>query len=361
MKVLIISMFPKEEVPYIKFYTDELEKSKTDYDVFFWNREYTATTQKVKNEIFFNLECKMGGKKHKKIFKMLKYATTIRKEARSSEYTHIIVLTTVPGMFIFDVLLRKYRQKYIFDIRDYTNESNSIYYAIEKKLIFNSAFTTISSRGFEKFLPKYPYILTHNISNETGLIDDIEDLRKKDNIVIGFVGNVRYPNENEQLIRQMSKNGRFKIAYWGKTTVDFDRFIEHENYQDVDFHGKFINEEKDNIYQEIDMINAIYGSNGLEVTTAIPNRFYDSLIFKKPIISSKDTYLGELVENYGIGLTVDVLHEDIEEKISNYVNTFDKDDFLRRSNIALKQILDEQTQFSEAVDNFLNNEIKEKL
>lgn len=357
MKVLMISMFSREEVPYIKFYIDEMKKEKIDYDILFWNREYTAPITKTENEINFSLECKMGGQKYKKIFKMAKYANTIRKYAKGNQYTHVIVLTTVPGIFLFDILLKKYSKKYIYDIRDYTNESNNLYYAIEKKLIFNSAFTSISSKGFEQFLPDYPYVVTHNISNESNVTNDTDDLKNKEKIVIGFVGNVRYPMENKELIKKMSVNSKFRMEYWGKSTVDFDEFMKSKKYSDVQFHGKFVNEEKTSIYKEIDMINAIYGSSGLEVTTAIPNRFYDSIIFKKPIITSKNTYLGTLVEKYDIGLAVDIFNEDIETSITNYIAKFDRTNFIQNCNTALENITEEQKYFSESIRKFLNDKV----
>ena len=38
---------------------------------------------------------------------------------------------------------------------------------------------------------------------------------------------------------------------------------------------------------------------------ALPNKLYEALYFKKPLIVSKDTYLAERVENYGIGIAVE--------------------------------------------------------
>ena len=163
--------------------------------------------------------------------------------------------------------------------------------------------------------------------------------------------------ENKELIKKMSVNSKFRMEYWGKSTVDFDEFMKSKKYSDVQFHGKFVNEEKTSIYKEIDMINAIYGSSGLEVTTAIPNRFYDSIIFKKPIITSKNTYLGTLVEKYDIGLAVDIFNEDIETSITNYIAKFDRTNFIQNCNTALENITEEQKYFSESIRKFLNDKV----
>ena len=42
----------------------------------------------------------------------------------------------------------------------------------------------------------------------------------------------------------------------------------------------------------------------MEVQSALPNRLYDALIFKKPIITTEGTYLTEVVEKYGIGFSL---------------------------------------------------------
>lgn len=355
MKVLIISMFPKEEVPYSKYYIDKLNEKKIDYDILYWNREHTDELTYKDNEIHFNLDCRMGGSKYKKIPKMLKYARTIRRMLRKKEYTQAIVLTTVPGIFLFDILVTKFKRKYILDIRDYTNESNKLYYNLEKRVIDNSLFTVISSERFKDFLPSREYILSHNLSNEEYVKNESTDLSVKKEFVIGFVGNVRYPSENSELIKKLSQNNKFKIEYWGKTTLDFESKAKNISSSNVKFHGKFNNEEKSGIYEKIDFINAIYGTSGLEVITAVPNRFYDALLFKKPIITSKGTYLGELVEELEIGLAVDIFNDDIILKLEDYIENFDKVKFLSNCEQVLKKIEKDQNEYAEAISEFIGN------
>ena len=80
---------------------------------------------------------------------------------------------------------------------------------------------------------------------------------------------------------------------------DLEGYCKRNNIKNVVFKGEFKNEDKPEIYREIDFINAIYGNKSLEVTTALPNRLYDGILFKKPIIASKGTYLGEVIKKYG--------------------------------------------------------------
>lgn len=348
-------MFPKEEVPYGASYLSILRNNGIPHDIIYWNRDSDGENIFSDGEIFFNLECKLGGKKIKKIFKMLKYARFIRSILKSKKYSKVIILTTVPGMFTFDILLKGYRNKYIFDIRDYTNESNKIYYYIEKLLIKHSYTTVISSEGFKKFLPQNRnYIKTHNISNQSDIENVVQNIKLKKQLVIGFVGNVRYEHENELLIEQLKNNSKYRIGYWGKISNSFniESVKAKTNATNISFFGPFINEDKKNIYNNIDFINAIYGTDGLEVTTAVPNRFYDAIIFKKPIITSKGTYLGELVEKSGLGIAVDIKEDNLELLLSNYIASFDPEVFLKRCDDLWGSIILDQEQFNKEVTRF---------
>lgn len=350
--VLLVSMFSKDEVPYSLNYTDILKDNEIDYNIIYWNRNKNSELYRRGNEFFFNVECKTGGRKIRKFHKMLKYAITIRKLAKLSQYTHVIVLSTIPGIFLFDILLKKYKKRYIFDIRDYTHEKNCLYYMLEKKIILNSKFTTISSKGFEVFLPETSYVVTHNISNVEDSISRANEIKSKDKYVIGFVGNVRYATENIKLIEWFSEDEKFNIEYWGNTTNDFKLMKQFESTK-VKFHGAYKNSDKRKIYEKIDFINAIYGSEGLEVTTAIPNRLYDAVIFKKPIITSKYTYLGQIVEDYDLGIVVDIYNEDVRSIIEAYAREFDADFFTEKCNTYLAEVSEEQVAFIDKIKKFL--------
>ena len=64
------------------------------------------------------------------------------------------------------------------------------------------------------------------------------------------------------------------------------------------FEGVYQNKEKPDIYKKIDLINAVYGNESLIVTTSLPNKLYDCIVFKRPIIVHSGTYLSEIVNEY---------------------------------------------------------------
>lgn len=353
-------MYPKDETPYGELYREVLEKNGIDYRVVYWNRDKNGENSFFEKEIYFNLKCANGGNKLKKIVKMLKYALFIRGKLKNNDYDKAIILTTVPGIFTFDILLLKYKDKYIYDIRDFTNENNILYYFLEKKIIQNSFQTVISSPGFKYFLPKeYTYKIAHNISNESDKIECNKEIFKNDKVVIGFVGNIRYEEENTQLIKGLNGYNKFSFEFWGKINKDFSKEKILKENPEILFHGPYTNVDKPFIYENIDFINAIYGNETLEVTTALPNRLYDALIFKKPILTSKGTYLGEIVEKNNIGIAVDFLNDDLYDVISNYIHKFNEVEFIDKCNELLSIYLDEQKELKRTIHNFATSTIIE--
>ena len=53
---------------------------------------------------------------------------------------------------------------------------------------------------------------------------------------------------------------------------------------------------KPSIYTNIHLINAVYANTNNRLnygdSTPLPNRIYDCVVFKRPIVASKNTYLG---------------------------------------------------------------------
>lgn len=355
MKIGIIAFSGRNNMPYLKYYEDIIKNEKVNYECVFWDRFTNGKTEKINNEYTLHIKCLPGGNKTGKIIPMLKYKYIVEKIIKKEQYTHLIILTTLPGVLINKVLLKQFKNKYILDIRDYTYEKYTFYKKIVDKLVDNSFFTAISSKGFLRFISDNEKIIPcHNISNIEAKKETCEDLRSKKQITIGFVGGVRYFKENCQLIDALANNERYRLMYIGRTYFDCDLkgYCKSKNIKNVVFKGEFRNEDKPNLYEEIDLINAVYGNNSLEVTTALPNKLYDTLLFKKPIIATNNTYLGELVNNNFLGLTL-ALDEQIEKRITEYISNFNKIIFLYNCLRCLDKVLIEKLKIEKYILNFL--------
>lgn len=361
MKVLIVDTVSYNRAPYLKYYIDACEEKKVDYDLFLWNRNQMGGLRKNGNIYTMNSICPFGGSKLKKIIPMLRYRNALLKVIKQNQYTHLVLINTLAPVMISNYVLKHYNQKYILDIRDYTYEKIKKYKDIETKLIEHSYFTTISSRGFLHFItPSNKIIVNHNISN----LDKIENtvtLNKNEKITIGFVGSIRYPEVNKALIEAVKDNPQYTLEYVGSEVdgCNLDEFCRENNIKNVVFKGKFLNNQKPEIYKNIDIINSLYGDSSLEVTTAIPNRLYDALLFKKPIIASKGTFLGDVVEKNKLGIAVELNSQSIKEKVNNYVKSFDENTFVQNCNECLKKVIGEQNFFKGKIRKFLTDNQKE--
>lgn len=356
MKVLIVDTVSYNRAPYLQYYIDACKEKKVDYDLFLWNRDRTGGLQKNGNIYTMNSICPFGGSKFKKIIPMLRYRKALLKVIKKNQYTHLVLINTLAPVMISNYVLKHFDQRYILDIRDYTYERIKKYKAIETQLIKHSYFTTISSRGFLQFVtPSDKIVINHNISN----LDKIEDtvsLDKSKKITIGFVGSVRYPEVNQKLISAVQNDPRYILEYVGPEVdgCNLEGFCKEHGIKNVMFKGKFSNGQKPEIYKHIDMINSLYGDFSLEVTTAVPNRYYDALIFKKPIIASKGTYLGELVERKTLGFIIDIKNDDFPFELDKFLHKFNNVHFKKSCNKELQLILDEQNQFQQRIESFLS-------
>ncbi|CAK7025360.1 hypothetical protein [uncultured Phascolarctobacterium sp.] len=355
MKVGLIGFSNRNYIPYIEYYEDVFKNKDIKYECIFWDRFTNCNTEKNNNEYTVHITCEPGISKIRKLIPMYKFKKEIERIIKEEQYTHLVILTTVPGFLISKSLLRYFRNKFILDIRDYSYEKYGWYRKIVGELIDNSFFTVISSKGFLKFLPKSNKIIPcHNIGSRFQIFDEANDLAKKKKITIGFVGGVRYFDKNCKLINTFANNKKYHLIYIGRKNLDCDLegYCKRNNIKNVVFKGEFKNEDKPEIYKEIDFINAIYGNESLEVTTALPNRLYDGILFKKPIIASEGTYLGEVVKKYGLGLTINLETVDINI-FENYLNYYEGRKFYENCQKYLEIIKKDQIEFLKNITCFV--------
>lgn len=360
MKFLIVAFHPRSMTPYAQQYEDIIKKNGHDYDILFWDRFSNGCLEKKKNQFIFHRICTLGGNRLKKIYPFYLFRKTVKKIIKEGGYDKIIVLNTMPGVLLHDILVKKYANNYIFDIRDYTYEKYKFYLHVVHDLIKHSFFTAISSRGFKTFLGESDkFVVNHNISNLEDACEEPTLYREKKPVTIGFVGAVRYFEENVALIKSIQNSDSIKLKFIGRQNNDclLDAYCKQNKYINVSFLGEFDNKEKPLIYSTIDIINSVFGNQSLDVITLLPNRLYDALIFKKPILATRGTYLAKVVSENDIGLVLDdsktYTVEQSQKKLLNYVASFDSKKFVENANRLLCSVKREQDIFHEKISEFV--------
>lgn len=355
MKICIIGHTERNYLPYMEKYIRFFEENDVSYDIICWEREEGKRPMDSHEHNYFE-KVKEGA-----LNKLLSYARFRRHVLSILEKEHydkIIVLTTVPAIVLSRWLRKNYSGRYLFDFRDYSFEKFSYYRKMVDNLIASSEITTISSKGFLDFLSKNDKILlNHNISSAQPF-EEAPDLKNKQVINIGFIGGVRYYEENTFLIEKLKNTFRYQLWYIGKPTpnCDLPSYCKQNSVTNVSFVGKYDNSQKPELYKNIDMINSIYGDDSLEVTTALPNRLYEACLFKKPIISSKGTYLGEIIQEYDLGLVVNVEDDDVLTMINEYVEGFNSEKFLDGCHRFLKMVSNDEEILYKALQKFIEKQ-----
>lgn len=146
-----------------------------------------------------------------------------------------------------------------------------------------------------------------------------EKYRKKDNKIftIGFIGALRYIDQMKLLVKA-SKEADCNVFFAGagsndQLTQDFIDYIGKEEH--VQYLGKYdYARDIANLYSLADCIYSVYDANNPNVRIALPNKLFESIYCEIPIIVAKNTYLSELVSQWGVGVSVS--HENCDDLVS---------------------------------------------
>ena len=174
-------------------------------------------------------------------------------------------------------------------------------------------------------------------------------------LTIGFVGGLRYFEINKKIIKMFANSEEYRLLYVGRKHpgCDLEEYSVAIKVQNIEFLPVYKDEEKPRIYENIHIINSIYGSDTPEVRTALPNKLYDAVLYKKPILVSKGTYLQGVVEEYDLGLAVEVDGGNLKGELTRYLCELDKDKFVEGCERFLKIALKEKREMLEQVDGFI--------
>ncbi len=354
MKVFIFDSRPMGKAPYLDNYSNLCKMYNIEYRLCYWDKTCDGNTSFEHNKIVIRKKWTTG---IFKIFDFFAIAKEIRKVVLQEHFTHLVIVNSIWALLLYR-LLKKFKNRYILDIRDYKCENVYFVKRFLKSIIENSFMTTISSNGFKTFLPESnKIIVTHNISN-IEFVEKEPTLKNDSSIVnIVYLGHVRYFNENTALIKRLRNNKKYTLTYIGTYAKGFilkdDKRLSADN---IKFFGRFDNEKKPELYKKYDMISSVYGCSETSVVTLIPNRLYDCLQYKKPIIVSKGTFLSDIVTEYSLGFSVDIYRDNIINELDCYISMFDKDDFICGCNKYLSRIKQEQAEYINKIKQFLENE-----
>lgn len=323
-KILIIGFTKIKYMPYLSLYKEIINGQ--DVSLLYWDRDETEDIEIYENLTKYPFRRCQQDQIFKpfKILNFFRFKHYVINHLKKNSYDYIIVLSTLPGVLISNCLLNEYRKRYVFDYRDVTLEKYPFFRTRVQKLLFNSKLNISSSVGFQQFYKKSKFHIVHNYDNING--NDYQSKSSSDKIRIGFIGFIRQFRFNKKIISIFSNDETFELHYYGreqKVAKQLSQYVALNNINNVIFHGSYLPKEKPSIYSNIDIINNLY-ENDYATKYAMGNKFYDGIKFKLPQICNKGSLMGNLVESYNIGITIDLNLPNVKQYLIDYYNNFDK-------------------------------------
>lgn len=335
--------------PYIKSYTDLFDDLNMKYTFICWNRNNDKLNDHD-NIVVFNRSSYESDSFVKKIYGYLLFSFFVKKHLKYNKYEFLTVHTIACAIFLKSVLKQK---KYILDIRDFSPLvpffSNTLSFLVQ-----NSKATMISSNAYKKWLPKnYRYILSHNV-RKTDLAVNICNsctIWSNNKIEVLTIGQIRDFSSNSKLIKCLGNSEYFNLKFIGDGTELINLKKYSTDINNIEFSGRYNKKDESSLVIESDVINILL-PNTAEAMTQMTNRFYLSLIFKKPMIVNKDSIQASFVKKYNLGIIISS-EDNISERIMDYKNSFDYQIFLKGCNDLIEIIKSDILEFE--------NEIKIKI
>lgn len=328
-KICILSAVNIRHMSLISLYTEILQKNGVEFDIIYMDKYGEDEEFPAKRKyVYKNIVSQRSPKWYKilKYFKFRLYATRILNK---NNYDFIIVWNDVTIFMFADYLVRKYKNKYCLNIRDYCHQRVKWIYRRFEKVIKSSLFTTISSEGYKNFLPPYNYCTIHSLNPD--LFDSVkrkEALRKDgEPIKIGFVGYVRFFETNKALLRLFQNDTRFELHYYGTKANILKEYAETNHINNAVFHDTFPVKDTSKYLNKIDVINNLYGNESISLTTALSIKLYHGIYTRIPILVCPNTYMENVVKKYNVGFVFSEISDEYKEKFYDWYRHLDFENF----------------------------------
>lgn len=335
--------------PYVSSYTSLFNQMHIDYDIISWNRsgiKELALQYDRFEKSRSPLSVLMG---------FFGYTRFIKKNLKKKKIDKVIVFSSQLAIFLVGFLKKKYKKRYILDYRDLSIEQNKLFMYFFKKVLVNSYTNIISSPGFKQYLPiGFEYIVVHNFNINQNDLDKIPQPHSpnQQEVDVLTIGAIR-TDRNIEVIDALGNKEGIKLSFVGKgiAAKSLQEYAENNCYKNISFVGFYEKKDEPNFIQSSSMINIIYPLIPTHIS-ALSNRFYNSLIYKRPMIVTKNTIQGDFAENYHVGLVIENC-DNLSEDIKVYLNHLDFDKYCDDCNKLLKLFIAENETFHKVIKVFV--------
>jgi succinoglycan biosynthesis protein ExoL len=168
---------------------------------------------------------------------------------------------------------------------------------------------------------KYYDVYFHNfvVKEKVLYMPNVPDLsafasyrKKKDGqFTIGYIGGIRYKKEIKLLLDAAKINNvHLMFAGFENEPLEIEPICKADS--NIEWVGRFdFNKQAATLYGKCDVMYSVYDADMHNVRVALPNKLYEAVYCEMPLIVAKNTYLAQVVEEWGVGVAVD--HKSVDE------------------------------------------------
>lgn len=351
MKVALILPANVWCCPFVNIYIKILDKDGIDYDIISWNKDGNE-----KQGIQFDKQYKTKGKLTK-LMPYFEFASFVKKTIRQNKYDKLIVFTPQVAIFLCNFLKRHYNGRYIFDYRDLSIEQMFPFKLPFKKVLRHSYANVISSPGFKKCLPVgFEYLLSHNFDIDAvrrSLIEEGDKPQETKQVNVLTIGGIRDYSSNIEVVKSLANKENFLLKFVGKGSAadKIECYAKENEIKNIEFEGYYPKEKEAGYIKQATFLNIFY-PRIITHDTALSNRFYNALIYRKPMIVTTDTTQGDYVEQNQLGLSL-CNCDNLDKKMIDYLKSFDYNSFKGKCNELLSGFLQDYDLWESRVKDFL--------
>jgi len=252
------------------------------------------------------------------------YLKTIKKLKQFIKSTKFEVLLInnidVLLLYVASTIFKKNKAKIAIEISDLRgfvfkqNASSKLMRSVEKRLYKKNIDKLIVTSKkyydyhFSNFYDKEVFVLENKLLSKEIRENKISEIKKNKKTIIGVVGLLLRKDEYVKLFETYKNSNTVEIHIHGKgayQNIVEEYALKYENITYFGPYNAFTDAEK--IYKSLDIIYLVYDVDQVSLNNklALPNKLYECMYYKIPLICSKETYLEEIVMGLGIGTSID--------------------------------------------------------
>ena len=331
---------------------------KEPFDIIYWSKGEAEKECGAANSYRYTGIVPVEGGKLSKIRHYYQLSRFVKAIVSKNKYDKLIIYPTHMAWMLRRMLHRKYRGKYVFDIRDYAGENNALIKKLTARAVREAGLCTITSPSYTSFLPDgVKYVVSHNIQPiDSELVRKYRsrELDRDRPIVLSFIGTVRFIEQQKKLIALFGNDPRFVLKYIGRGSEALKEYCAENCYQNVELVGQFDRSELGGYYVDTDMAINAYGSDHPALIYALSNKLYSAALMGMPVLCSPGTYTEDILKKYGFGCTVDPDDPKSADGVYQFYQSLTARDLYDHCDKFIKDVLADEEQYEREITAFFD-------